>query len=113
MAKRKKVQVVEENKLREEAVALAQRLIDNSALRAAVDELVGAANAAEEAVLSRKRKRPLRKLVLVTGLAGAVVLGVYEPARAKLLDVLFGAEEDFEYNGPPPGGEPGSPLTAV
>jgi hypothetical protein len=55
-----------------------------------------------------------RKLVLV-GAAGVAALAASEPLRSKVLDMLFGAEEEFQYT--PPAGTPtpppASPVTAA
>src|SRR5215213_9738248 len=45
----------------------------------------------------RRRKGGLGKLLLLTVVGGAVALAVSEDLRKKLLDALFGAEEEFEY----------------
>jgi hypothetical protein len=46
----------------------------------------------------RARKRhPLRKLLAVGILGGALALVVSEDLRKTVLDRLFGAEEEFEY----------------
>ena len=37
------------------------------------------------------------RLVLLTVVSGAIALAVSEGLRKKVLDVLFGAEEEFEY----------------
>src|SRR5438128_1718013 len=59
-----------------------------SSLREAADSLRGA----------RKRKRRRRGRVLVVGLVGAgLALALSEGLRKKVLDALFGAEEEFEY----------------
>jgi hypothetical protein len=45
----------------------------------------------------RKRKRRLGRMILV-GLVGAgLALALSEGLRKKVLDALFGAEEEFEY----------------
>jgi hypothetical protein len=45
----------------------------------------------------RKRKGRLGKLVLLGIVGGGLALAVSEDLRKKLLDALFGAEEEFEY----------------
>ena len=45
----------------------------------------------------RKRKRRLRSLLLVTLVGAGVALGLSEGLRKKVLDALFGAEEEFDY----------------
>ena len=48
----------------------------------------------------RKRGLGLGKLILLAILGLAVALGVSEGLRKKALDLLFGAEEEFEYTSP-------------
>ena len=45
----------------------------------------------------RKRKGGLGKLILLGVAGGGVALAVSEGLRKKVLDALFGAEEEFEY----------------
>ena len=45
----------------------------------------------------RKRKGRLGKLILLGIVGGGLALAVSEDLRKKLLDALFGAEEEFEY----------------
>ena len=58
-----------------------------------------------------KRKGGLGKLLLVALLGGAVAVAVSESLRGKVLDALFGAEEEFDYTStttpttPTPAGE--------
>ena len=63
---------------------------------------------------ARKRLGGGRKLV-VLGLGGGVALIGSESLRSKVLDALFGKEEEFEYT-PPPAPAPaptGSPVSAA
>jgi len=46
---------------------------------------------------TKKRKGGLGKLLLVAIIGGAVTLAVSEAVRNKVLDALFGAEEEFDY----------------
>jgi hypothetical protein len=81
----------------------AKALIDDKKLqrdlKAAADSIRDAAEALREAP---KRSTPksgggfFRKL-LVLGLAGGLALALSEDLRKKVLDALFGAEEEFEY----------------
>ncbi|HEV7807087.1 MAG TPA: hypothetical protein VGO80_14790 [Solirubrobacteraceae bacterium] len=56
-----------------------------------------------------KRKGGIGKLLLVAIIGGAVALAASESLRNKVLDALFGAEEEFDYSSnttpadPPPG----------
>ncbi len=62
----------------------------------------------------RKRGLGLGKLLLLAILAVAVALGVSEGLRKKVLDLLFGAEEEFEYTSPTTTTTtPGVPSSAV
>ncbi|MDQ3724159.1 MAG: hypothetical protein M3376_14095 [Actinomycetota bacterium] len=45
----------------------------------------------------KKKRRGLGRLLLVAMLGGAVAVAVSESLRNKLLDALFGAEEEFDY----------------
>jgi hypothetical protein len=73
-----------------------------SSLREAAESLRGA----------RRRKRRRRGRLLLVGLVGAgLALALSEGLRKKVLDALFGAEEEFEYTGtttpePAASGEP-------
>ena len=45
----------------------------------------------------KKKKRRLGRLVLLALVGGALAIGLSEGLRKKVLDKLFGAEEEFEY----------------
>jgi hypothetical protein len=62
----------------------------------------GAAVAAEGKVLAKQKKGSLKR-VLALGIGGGVAaLAASESLRSKLLDALFGAEEEFQYIPPEP-----------
>jgi hypothetical protein len=77
-------------------------------LRGAAEAIRQASVALNEAPNKRARKglRLRRKLLLVT-LGGAAALAGSEKLRSKVLDTLFGAEEEFQYT--PPAGAPATP----
>lgn len=49
-----------------------------------------------------RRKLGLGRLLLLALVGGVIALVVSEKLRSKVLDTLFGAEEEFEYTPPPP-----------
>ncbi len=59
----------------------------------------------------RKRKGGLGRLLLLGLIGGGVALAASEGLRKKVLDALFGAEEEFEYTSPT-SAPPSSPQTA-
>lgn len=64
----------------------------------------------------KKKSRFARRAVVLVGVGGAVAVVVSDDLRSKVLDTLFGAEEEFQYSPPPPPAAtdaPGTPLSAV
>jgi hypothetical protein len=53
--------------------------------------------APKHATPKKKRKGGLGRLLLVAIVGGAVAIAVSESLRNKVLDALFGAEEEFDY----------------
>jgi hypothetical protein len=79
-------------------------------LRTALESLRDATTSLTDAPAKRKAKKGGRRLVLLAVVgAGAAVAGS-EGLRTKVLDALFGAEEEFQYT--PPTGSPASPPPA-
>jgi hypothetical protein len=73
-------------------------------LRRASDNLQSAGAALRD-TRRKPKKRRLGRLVVLALVGTAVALGVSEGLRNKLLDALFGAEEEFDYTStttPPP-----------
>jgi hypothetical protein len=68
------------------------------------DELKNAANALREAGSSllappkAARKRRRKRSLFVLALGAALAVGLSEGLRSKVLDTLFGAEEEFDYS---------------
>jgi glutamine synthetase adenylyltransferase len=86
-------------------------------VRQAAEALRDATVAINEAPKRKKQKKGLRlgrKLLFVLVAAG-VALAVSEGLRSKVLDTLFGAEEEFQYTPPAgaPATPPASPVTAA
>jgi putative NADH-flavin reductase len=86
-------------------------------IRTAAEAVRDAASSLSDAPKKRKAKKGLRlgrKLLIVTVGAAAALAGS-EKLRSKVLDTLFGAEEEFQYT--PPAGAPttppASPVTAA
>jgi hypothetical protein len=65
-------------------------------LREAAVSLREVGNALRAAPRRRRRRRPRRTLLLVV-VGGGLALALSEGLRKKLLDALFGAEEEFDY----------------
>ena len=57
----------------------------------------GIAGAREHLVVVQKRKHRLGRAILVVVVGAALALALSEGLRNKVLDVLFGAEEEFDY----------------
>jgi hypothetical protein len=64
-------------------------------------ELKSAANSLKEAAESlragKKKKHTFSRLLLLTVVGAGLALALSEDLRKKVLDALFGAEEEFEY----------------
>ncbi|MGI8506323.1 MAG: hypothetical protein ACR2MK_05875 [Solirubrobacteraceae bacterium] len=62
-----------------------------------------------------KRKGGLGRKLLLVLIGAAVALAVSEKLRSKVLDTLFGAEEEFQYTPPPASSTtpPATPVTAA
>ena len=65
-------------------------------LKSAAESFKDASVALREAP-KRRRKGGLGKLILLGVVGGGLALALSEDLRKKLLDALFGAEEEFEY----------------
>jgi hypothetical protein len=66
-------------------------------LKSAAESFKDASVALREAPKKRKKRGGLGKLVLLGIVGGGLALAVSEDLRKKVLDALFGAEEEFEY----------------
>ncbi len=85
-------------------------------LRDAVESLREATIALSEAPKRRvRKKRRLGRRVLLILITGGIALAASEQLRSKVLDTLFGAEEEFEYTPPPPPAPapPASPVSSA
>jgi putative NADH-flavin reductase len=87
-------------------------------LRTAAEAVRDAANSLSEAPKKQKQKKGLRlgRKLLILAVGGAAALAGSEKLRSKVLDTLFGAEEEFQYTPPAPSpatSAPASPVTAA
>jgi hypothetical protein len=81
-----------------------------SDLRKAVEAVREVSSALAEGPQKRARKGlTFGRTVLIAGLGGALALVGSEKLRSKVLDLLFGAEEEFEYT--PPASTPSTSTT--
>jgi hypothetical protein len=63
-----------------------------------------------------RRARKFSRTLLIAAVGGGLALVVNENLRSKVLDALFGAEEEFEYTPPAPAAgaeEPATPVSAA
>ena len=100
--------------------APARALLENKKLQNDLRDAYEAAREVSLALSDAPRKRVRkgltfgRKLLLVT-IAGGAALAGSEKLRSKVLDTLFGAEEEFQYTppAPPTSAQPTTPVSAA
>jgi hypothetical protein len=86
------------------------------AAESARDAFLALSDAPKHPTAKKKKKGGrLRRMVLLLVIGAGVALGVSESLRSKVLDTLFGAEEEFQYTPPAgtPAPQPASPVTAA
>lgn len=66
-------------------------------LRNAAEALREASDALREGPTKRRRKGGIGRLLMLSIVGGALALALSEDLRNKVLDLLFGAEEEFDY----------------
>ena len=66
-------------------------------LKTAADSLREASDALREGPKKRKRKGGIGRLLLLTIVGAGLALALSSDLRNKVLDLLFGAEEEFDY----------------
>ena len=82
------------------------------AAAAAAAAAEAAAKAEQKAKASTKKKGGLGRLLTLSLIGGVVALVASEPLRNKVLDLLFGAEEEFQYS-PPIATAPSEPASSL
>ena len=90
----------------------AKALVDDKKLQSDVKRAFEAIREATEALTEAPKKRARKGLglgrkLLVLAVGGGLALAGSETLRSKVLDTLFGAEEEFQYT--PPAGSPAEP----
>ncbi|HEY5318876.1 MAG TPA: hypothetical protein VIJ20_12880 [Solirubrobacteraceae bacterium] len=86
--------------------APAKVLLDDKKLHHDLRTAVDAIRSATEALSDEKKKKRGRRgltfgrIVLLAGVGSGVAVAASEKLRSKVLDTLFGAEEEFEYAPP-------------
>jgi hypothetical protein len=112
---------IESSRTAYERVAKARKphkLVDDEKLHAqvqeAMDALREAATGLGEAPREQARKgRRVGRKIFILVLGGGLALVASEDLRSKVLDKLFGAEEEFEYTPPAGNGAPSVPAAAA
>jgi hypothetical protein len=91
-------------------------LLEDRKLHAELGRALGAARDATIVLIEtpRRRRRGLTfgRVLMLAAIGAVLALVVSESLRSKVLDVLFGAEEEFEYTPPATDSSP-SPSTTV
>jgi len=94
----------------------AQTLLEDKKLHADLGRALGAARDATITLThTRRRRRGLTfgRVLLLALLGGGAAIAGSEKLRSKVLDLLFGAEEEFQYTPPPAGTSSANPSTTV
>ncbi len=109
---RKPAKLLEDKKLQEDAIEAFD------AIRTVTITLTGVGKSlpSPKAIAKKKKKGGFRRVLAVFGIGGAIAVAASDDLRSKVLDTLFGAEEEFQYSPPPPPAAtdaPGTPLSAV
>jgi D-serine deaminase-like pyridoxal phosphate-dependent protein len=94
-----------------------QALLEDRRLHADVARALAAARDATITVSKTSRRQARRglsagRVVIIAGVGGTVAVVASEKLRSKVLDLLFGAEEEFQYT-PPPNSTPADTGSTV
>ncbi|HLY49186.1 MAG TPA: hypothetical protein VKR21_08320 [Solirubrobacteraceae bacterium] len=92
----------------------AQTLLEDRKLHSDLGRALGAARDATITLTQSKRRRrkglTFGRVLVLAGIGGGVAIAASEQLRSKALDLLFGAEEEFQYTPPAPPA-PSTPST--
>lgn len=93
-----------------------QHLLEDKKLHSELGNALGAARDATIVLINTPRRRRRRvltfgRVVMLGALATGVALATSEGLRSKALDLLFGAEEEFQYTPPATTSSPGETST--
>jgi hypothetical protein len=91
----------------------ASALLEDKKLHQDVGRALGAARDVTIVLTQTKRRRrrlTLGRALVLVGIGGGVAIAASEQLRSKALDLLFGAEEEFQYT-PPASPAPAAPPT--
>jgi hypothetical protein len=95
-------------------------IVEDKKLQKDLRQTFEAVRSASSSLTNAPRKRARKgvgfgRKMLILGLGGAVALAGSESLRTKVLDTLFGKEEEFEYTPPPTSATtpPASPVSAA
>lgn len=93
-----------------------QALLEDKKLHSEMGRALGAARDATIVLIGAQRRRrkglTFGRIVMLGAVGGGVALAASEGLRSKVLDLLFGAEEEFQYT-PPATSSPSSPNAPV
>jgi hypothetical protein len=90
-------------------------LLEDKKLQRDLRNAYEAAREATEAITDAPKRRTRKgfgfgRLLLLLGIGGGVAVAMNEKLRSKVLDTLFGAEEEFQYTPPAPSPEAPAPV---
>lgn len=92
----------------------AQNLLEDKKLHQDLGRALGSARDATITLTQANKRRrkglSFGRVLMIAGIGGGVAVAASEPLRSKVLDLLFGAEEEFQYT-PPASPAPASPST--
>lgn len=96
----------------------ARNLLEDKRLHADVGRALGAARDATITLSKTQRRRARKGLtagraLVIAGVGGTVAIVGSEKLRSKVLDLLFGAEEEFQYTPPSNSGSAETPSSTV